>query len=260
MRRLILAPVLIAAATILSGCLSSQGLAGKTIHLDTAGPLVIDVESFAGNVRVAANPMAAGTTIRVHRRADYGVGRRGEGLEAMEGIEWSARIQPGDLGQVLRVQAWCEQNPLNLLYADIEIVAQNIENLYIKTQRGSVEAVDVTGNISVITSDGIVRIASNHPLLGAVSVQNRRGDVFYRVRGESTGHFECTTSGGETAVDAEHGRLELLPGTARGRLFAVLNSGKNPIRLRTTDGDVRVSITKTPTIGLPWTGGDWLQW
>lgn len=247
MVRLLLIPLLAA----LAGC-GSVVSPGRSVELQTTGPVAVEVVAFAGSVTITQDPSVLGVSVTVHRRGNLGLGRRGDALDALAGIEWVASVEPTDLGQAIVVRATCDDPVHPLLAADIEIVAPSIDGVSIVTSRGHVVLRNIAGPISVKNSDGNILLASSRPLWDAVTMENRRGDIHFRVHGESTAVFDCRSVGGEVACKVIVGRLDIEEGTSRSTLHARLNEGTNRIRLRTVDGDVRIVVIANPTLNVPW--------
>jgi hypothetical protein len=58
--------------------------------------------------------------------------------------------------------------------------------------------------------------------------------------------LDCVARDGNVAYRARQGRL-IVSEVTPDRLRATLNDGENPIRLRTTGGDIRVAVVHNPT-------------
>ena len=73
------------------------------------------------------------------------------------------------------------------------------------------------------------------------------GDIEYRVRGESTGIFDCIAEGGKVDHHVSYGKFIIAPNRRTGRLLAALNDGGNSVVLHTEDGNIKVAVVSNPT-------------
>ena len=74
-----------------------HGLAFTTdepVELKTTGPLAVNVDNFAGDVEVRANPKALVTTVEVRRVSSMGLGRMDEAREELVDVKWTATLEP----------------------------------------------------------------------------------------------------------------------------------------------------------------------
>ena len=93
-----------------------------------------------------------------------------------------------------------------------------------------------------------------------VLIENRRGDIVYRVRAESSGSIDATAMNGEASLDLRYGQAVILPGSTGDHLVAEFNGGKNSLIMRTVDGNVRIFVVADPVGSEPWISTEWLTW
>jgi hypothetical protein len=79
-----------------------------------------------------------------------------------------------------------------------------------------------------------------------VTIVNRNGDIDYRVSGGSTGMFDAQTVNGRATTLIRYGEVRTVPPTREDALRVMLNSGDNPIVLRTVNGDIRIAVVDHP--------------
>ena len=240
---------------LLGGCHQPQVLTYTPKTLDTAGPISIDVSSFAGNVTIIADDTALATTIEVTQRDD-GYSE----LELPPLVQWNAWKENGDLGQLVLVEATTEDDSLQTLHADILVRAQSIHGIRIRTSRGDVSVYGISGAVDIRTSDGDVRLATPLVMNDEVTIENIRGDINMRIRGESSGTIDATAMNGSAAVDVRHGDVIILPKTTGDHVMAQLNSGANQYIFRTVDGNVKLAVVENPIADEPWFSFEWLSW
>jgi hypothetical protein len=93
-----------------------------------------------------------------------------------------------------------------------------------------------------------------------VTVENRRGNIVYRVRSESSGLIDATAINGEATLDVRYGNAVILPGSTGVHLAARFNDGVNPITMRTVEGNIRIFVVPDPIGSEPLFDTDWISW
>ena len=240
----------------LTGCQSTYVLNLPPATLDVDGPISVDVRSFGGHVTLIADPDVSGAVISVVQR-DIG---NDANREPVSRIGWTARVEVGPFGEVLSVVARSDEDSLRSLHADITIRAPIIHGVVIRTQRGDVAVVGTSGPLKIQTSDGDVRVTTPYPLNEAVTIENRRGNIVYRVSGDSTGDIDATAMNGSASLDLRQGNAIIHHGTTGDHLVATFNDGTNRIVMRTVDGDIRIYVLENPAANEPWFTADWTSW
>ena len=104
----------------------------------------------------------------------------------------------------------------------------------------------VTIPVNISTTEDDVRVMTNWAMVEPVTIRNDRGDIDYRVRGESTGMVKAETTDGRVLHDCRYSRVRISQHTDR-QLTLQFNEGQNPIDLFTVEGDIRVSVLNNPT-------------
>ncbi len=212
---------------------------------EMAGPVSVDVESFNGHVVIKADPKATGVTFQVQREGTHGLLRGGESERAIEGIDYTAEIVPGELGPVLKVRTWTDTPEPHFQMANIWITAPGIQNVKVVTKNGCVRVDGMSGSADITTREGDIVIMTNEPMTRPVTAVTSEGNIDYRVRGESTGNFDAETVRGVIKHRLLYGRFTMEPSDSNA-LRMTLNDGENPIRLRTVDGDIRIAVVSNP--------------
>jgi hypothetical protein len=217
------------------------------VVIDVVGPIGVDIETFAGDVVVEADPKAKAATVTVVREAMYGWGRSGEGKASLGDIATTAELGAadtarGELGQTLRVRATTSGAEPHLQRAHVYVKAPEIDGVRVKTDDGSVDVSHIEGAVDVETSNGNVRVASNRAMRQPVTIIDTNGHIDYRVRGESSAEFDAQTINGRVSGFVKYGTLILKP-TSRDDLYqATLNDGTNKVILRTTNGNITIAV------------------
>lgn len=240
----------------LTSCRSTYVLNLPPATLGVNGPVSIDVKSFAGDVTVVADPAISDAVITVEQR-DIG---NDVTQTPVSRINWSANVNMGSIGEVLSVVAASEDDALRSLRADMTIRTPVIHDVSIRTQQGNVTVIGTSGSLTIQTSDGDVRVVTPHAINQKVTIENRRGDIVYRVTGESSGIVDATAMNGAASLDVRQGEATILPGTTGDHLVASFNDGLNPIIMRTVEGDIRLYVLENPIANEPWFTADWVSW
>jgi hypothetical protein len=241
---------------LLAGCQSQQVVNFNTAMLPTRGPVAIDVQSFGGDVTVLVDETVEGTQVFANQLelGTDGVPERNVQMVC------TTNIETGINGETVHVVATYDDNPLGLVSAEIIIRAQSIHNVSVTTANGDVTLLGVSGAINIKTKDGDVRVVTPLVMNESVSIENRRGNIVYRVRGESSGIIDATAMNGEVALDLRQGDATILPGSTGDHLEANFNGGTNPIVMRTVNGDVRIYVVADPVGSEPLFNTDWISW
>ncbi len=249
MRTRLLYSVAIVSACVtfgLGGC-GTPSQMGTPILLATQGPVAVDVVSFSGDVTVNADPSLPWATIAVRRRATHGIRRNEEAQDSLANIQYSARIVEGEHGPVLQVRIWTTDKEPWFQRADVVINLPRVRGLTVRTTNGMIEALNIDGEIDIECSNGDVRVMTNLRMRRAVTIHNDRGNIDYRVPYGSTAAFACHSTGGSVDGRIRQGRYIVHAGTDHATLVATLNEGTNPVKLTTTEGDIRIAVVEKPT-------------
>ncbi len=240
----------------LSGCSTKQVMTFPQRTLEIAGPIAVNVESFAGNVTVIVDESLQNATIDVIQRIEAYV----ENEEPIKQIDWTSQIARSSSGEILRLALNCDSNPLQTIFADTVVRAPSIDSVTIRTKKGDVDVLGVTGTLEIKTSDGDVLVATPLPMNERVTIETVRGDIRYRVREESAGKIDLTAISGTAAFNMRFGEGAILPGTTGEKLKASFNQGQNDIVMRTVEGDITVDIVQNPIGDMPPFEFKWPLW
>jgi hypothetical protein len=219
-----------------------------TIRLQTSGVVSIDLDSFAGSVLVKANKNLSETLVTVERASRHGFPRYGEAGRALDLIDYTVSLERGTSGEEIVVVRTNSSGTETVLgRANVRIETPELGDVRIRTNRGDVQILENRGSIDVVSSHGNVSVATPWPMRDTVSIMNREGDVEYRIRAESTGEFDLETIGGTVSTHCRYGRwMGADPNNRSNRTLATLNGGENQVLIRTTEGDISVSVVSDP--------------
>lgn len=241
---------------ILAGCRSTQVVDLNSVALSTRGPVAINVKSFGGIVTILADPKVSGVVVSANQHE--------EGLGTVPiarlYMDCSTYIENGPLGQTVYVVATCEDDPLHTVTANIVIRARDIHGVTVENERGDIVVRGVSGPIDIQTRDGNVLVVTPLVMNERVLIENRRGDIVYRVRSESSGLIDATAINGEATLDLRSGNAVILPGSTGDHLSAQFNGGLNPLTMRTVEGNIRIHVVADPVGSEPMFTAEWISW
>ena len=226
----------------------------EPLELNTHGPLAIDLENFAGKVEIRADKSFTCTVIEVRRVASHGWGRMTEGHASLEDVRWRASLEPREgSGEVLKVRASTSHPEDHFQRCEFLITVPELDAVKIRTTEGEVRVTGNQGTVDIRPTEADVRVMTPWAMTKPVTIITSEGTIDYRIRGESTGIFDAESHGGLVKQRCEFGHwLALSSENDHDRFLALLNNGKNPVVLRTSDGDIRIAVVPDPTAVGAW--------
>lgn len=226
--------------------LATRRLLDDPIYVDAPGPMSVDIVSFNGSVEIEARPDLERAVILIERLATHGYGRKWEADASLAEIFYTIDVVPGELGPSLVIRTGTNHAEPHFQRVRLNIALPEINGVAIHTNNGDVVARHVQGPVDIVTNDGDVRVITMLPMLEPVSIINADGDIDYRVRAESTGAIDAEAERGQVTHFTRRGAMVVERSTDQDTLRATLNDGTNPIYLRTSDGDIRLSVVENP--------------
>lgn len=219
------------------------------VELETTGAVAVDVDNFAGDVTIRADRKVTRTVVEVRRVVNHGLGRWGESGEALDDARWTATLEPrAGGGDTLVVRTETPNQEKHFHHMEVLVVTPALDTVKVRTTKGDVTVIENQGSVDIETTRGDVRMMTPWPMTGPMTIVTSEGFIDYRIRGESKGIFDCETRGGQVLQRCEYGKwIALDARNSDQRFLAVLNDGKNPVVLRTSEDNIRVSIVPNPT-------------
>ena len=219
------------------------------IELRTTGPLAVNVDNFAGDVIIKADPMAEATVVEVRRMSTMGLGRWQESREELDDVKWTATLEPREGGgDTLQVRAAAENPEPHFFRARVLVITPALDRVSVRTTQGDVTVLENQGPVDIETTRGDVRMLTPWPMTQPIKIITSQGSIDYRVRGESKGAFDAASHGGEVRQRCEYGHWRALAAeNDHDRMLATLNNGTNPVFLRTSEKNIRVAVVADPT-------------
>jgi hypothetical protein len=219
------------------------------VLIDTIGPIDLKVESFGGTVRIEAVPGMTGTVIEPVRRAFLGHLRRDEAEVSLDLIDYRIELREGDLDREVLVITTSTAHPEpHFQGVDFMIRTGEVGRVDVVTRRGHVWVENNRDGLDIETTNGDIRVVTDFPMNDAVTLVTKEGSVDYRVAPGSTGLYDLRSMGGEVHQRFTNARVVAL-GVENGPsiFYGEVGDRDNPVTIRTTYDDIRVSVVKNPT-------------
>jgi hypothetical protein len=230
---------------------SVSGAVDQPINLtfpDVPGLLDVRIKNSYGDVFVRGRTTEAQgeTTVRIEPRLE--VRTAGDPSKVLERVAWVARIDANDRGgRTLVIEFGSADPDAWFVGADIEVDVPRLGAVTVDTQRGRINVDDNRGPVDLSTVKGHIRVRTPWPMTQPCAMVNKDADIVWITRGESSGAFDCETIGGTVIAYCRYGRWNAADHrNKQNSLHATLNSGTNPIVMRTINGDIRVTIVEDP--------------
>ncbi|MBL8759977.1 MAG: hypothetical protein JNL50_01625 [Phycisphaerae bacterium] len=230
---------------LVGGCTSSTRASRVEItgsSLSSSGPLAVDVDNHAGDVRIEVDPTLTVPVVEAYAY-DQSASPNEEERTGKVGPWVGASRQVGEGGTVLRVLS--VRNPEYPRAVGVRIVVPSCAGVRVVNGGGNVIVRGVTGAVD-IKNDGVsgrwaslsgrVEVTTAGALSGPVRLESSVGDVELVCGGDSDMAFEGKAEGkGQVVVHAGSTRLGWLyrdPGQVTG----VLKNGTYHVQLTSRDG------------------------
>ncbi len=216
------------------------------VRFQLTEPIGLEVDAFAGDVSVEVDERRTDVKLTVTRQALHGFGRREAGNAAVDSIDYHTEIINTERGKVMRIVTTTSDDQPELLRANLRILAPAIDGVTVRTTSGDVRLEMVRGTLDLKTDRGRIIVQTAWAINDPVTIINNDGPIDYRVRGESTGIFDCETIGGRVSASVLFGQLIVDASTDADTFRGVLNDGTNPVEMRALDGDIRIAVMADP--------------
>ncbi|MEC8320633.1 MAG: DUF4097 family beta strand repeat-containing protein [Planctomycetota bacterium] len=219
------------------------------VMIDTRGSVDLEVVSFGGSIRIEAVEGMEGTTIEPVRRSFHGHLRRDEAETALDEIGYRIELVAGELDrEVIVITTSTENGEPHFQGVDFFIRTGRLETVDIDTRRGRVWIKNNRGSVDVSTTYGDVRVVTDHPMTESITLVTKEASIDYRVGPGSTGFYDARSVGGRVYQRFTEARVTATsPENGPSVFIGDVGGGTNPVTLRTTYGDIRVSIVENPT-------------
>lgn len=241
-----------AAGAVHEGVLGWQSITDDTVRLASTGIVDVDIEVFAGEVRVVADPTVKETRVTVRRTGTHGWLRERESMDSLGEIHYTVSLDhPGERDRAV-VRAGTDHPEPHFQATEVTVVVPDLGAVRVLTARGDVWIEGNRRGVEVKSTRGQIRLMTPWQIVEPISLVTTEGDVDLRLRGESTGAFDAETVGGVIKSKVKYGKwIAMHNENDADTLHATMNGGTNPITLRTSNADVMISVVPMPVTQNP---------
>jgi hypothetical protein len=234
------------------GFLGWRGETDGEVQLATSGVVDVDVDIFAGDVTIVADPSADHTLVTVRRVGTHGWQREDEATESLGEIRYTVSLERvGDRDRTV-VRAGTDHAEPHFQRVEVNIVTPEVGAVRVLTDRGDVWVEGNQGGADVKSSRGSIRVMTPWKIDAPISLVTTDADVDLRLRGESTGAVDAATINGKVLTRVKYGKwIAVDANNGADRIRATMNDGTNPITLRTSNADVMLSVVPSPVSQNP---------
>ena len=220
---------------------------GTRTPLDVAGPVSVDVATFAGDVTIRSTGDAPGTPgVLVKPQSTHSFHRMGDAQASLKDIDWSVETVEENGRTIVRVRATTLYPESGLQRLHVTVTAPHIDGVRVDTSLGDVDLSEMSGPIDVNTTRGDVSIVTGESLVDSINVATNEGGITLRAGPGTSGRLDAFTIDGRVICKVPKGKLRIHGRSSDRTMQGVINDGDQPITLRTNDGTIRIVVKKYP--------------
>jgi hypothetical protein len=220
----------------------------EEIEIPVMGVTDVEVDNFAGHVRIVRCRASSQPTMSITRRGTHGMGRGDAASDSMDEIAVDYFVETDGERQRFVVRAKTDHLEPWFQAVDIDIRLERVGIVVVRTKDGHVEVVDFEDGVDIESSNGDVRVSTRAALKQPSTILNQDGSIAWRVGPHASGLFDAEAVHGTIRTDVLKGKWNSSrSGNDLDSLHAQLNGGTARIALRTVDGNISVYVGEHPT-------------
>ena len=220
----------------------------EEIQIPVLGSTDIEVDNFAGHVRIVRCRAGGTPTMYITRRATHGIGRGETASQSMPDISVDYFVESDGDRQRFIVRSKTDHLQPWFQAVDIDIRVERMGVVVVRTKDGHVEVVDFEDGVDIESSNGDVRASTRAALKQPSTILNQDGSIAWRVGPHASGLLDAEAVHGTIRTNVLKGKWNSSRnGNDLDSLRAQLNDGTARIVLRTVDGDISVYVGEHPT-------------
>jgi len=220
----------------------------EDIEIPVHGLTDVEVDNFAGHVRVLRCRTSGKPTMHITRRATHGIGRGDTASDSMPQISVDYFVETDGDRQRFIVRSKTDHLEPWFQAVDIDVRVERIGVVVVRSKDGHVEVVDFEDGVDIESSNGDVRASTRSALKQPSTILNQDGSIAWRVGPYASGLFDAEAVHGTIRTNVLRGKWSSArSGNDLDSLHAQLNGGTARIVLRTVDGDISVYVGDHPT-------------
>jgi hypothetical protein len=220
----------------------------EEIEIPVSGLTDVNIDNFAGHVRIVRCRTSSKPTMHITRRATHGIGRGDTASDSMNQISVDYFVETDGERQRFIVRSKTDHLEPWFQAVDIDIRVERIGIVVVRTKDGHVETIDFEDGVDIESSNGDVRVSTRSPLTQPSTILNQDGSIAWRVGPYASGLFDAEAVHGTIRTSVFKGKWNSArSGNDLDSLHAQLNGGTARIVLRTVDGNISVYVGDHPT-------------
>lgn len=245
--------VLLALTVLIGGCRGASRMEVPINGPELGANPAVDVRNFNGSVRILVDRRFSTPSVRAVVRPLHPDAPRGEDLEASCMVVAESVVQDGR--PILRVLGETTLADPDQAAADIVIRLPDCGGVNVQNAGGLVELRGIAGAVTVENGTGNrpggrIELRTGRPMTDPVLLSTTTGPVHFQAVPASAGRFDLTAAAGRAEFDCRGGAV-FTDLVTPSRVVATLNSGANPIVLRSGSGPVRARIIENAATSVP---------
>lgn len=220
----------------------------EEIEIPVRGLIDVEVDNFAGHVRIVRCRTGSTPTMYITRRATHGIGRGDTASDSMPEISVDYFVETAGDRQRFIVRSKTAHLEPWFQAVDIDVRVERVGVVVVRTKDGHVEVVDFEDGVDIESSNGDVRASTRSALQQPSTILNQDGSIAWRVGPHASGLFDAEALHGTIRTNVLKGKWNSSRnGNDLDSLRAQLNDGTARIVLRTVDGNISVYVGEHPT-------------
>jgi hypothetical protein len=231
------------------GTVKKIDTADQQIRIDPLTPVAFDIENFHGNVRVVVDPTLTAVKPVIKKRVSWWV-EQSIRKDAQDAITVRTRTYEDEGRSVVRIKTTTNWPEPERVWVNLTLYVPRCDGVRIWNRGGSVTLEGVAGAIQVENFDyagnsAPIEVRTDRDIVDPVMLVTTSGTVAYQVGPGSTGQVTL-----DSADDREEFDCNVLhPGQIHSdgqTTTAILNSGANPVLLKSGSGRVIALVMDEP--------------
>jgi hypothetical protein len=241
-----------AAGAVHEGTLAWKSQTDAAVSLASTGVVDVDLEAFAGDVTITTDPAAKASVVQIRRVGTHGWGRESEAMDSLGELRYAVTLERRQGVDTVVVRGGTDHAEPHFQRLEVEIVVPDLGAVRVQTSRGDVWVENNRGPIEVVTTRGAIRVMTPWKMDGPITLITSDGNVDLRLRGESSGAIDAETVGGTIKTKIKYGEwIATYGGNDEDTLRASFNRGTNPVTLRTSNGNIVITVVPDPVSNSP---------
>ncbi len=243
------------AALAAAGCSTSEDrswtMAPPATEAFSDGPAV-DIENHRGTVEVRVEPWRKEIEVSMKTTIE-GDGSSNRARLIREGMVYQAETIEQDGPAVLMVRAASPMPEDTQHWTTIMVSMPACGGVRVQNAGGKVMVINAGGATQIEVTDGAIEVRTDKVIDAPTLLTTTKGDIRWVTKPGTTGMLEAESADGTVAINNKAVGQWDWTATWMGpsKMVGTINSGTNPVSLRTQEGDITVLMVKDPNDHTP---------